>query len=121
MNNIKNIKKSLSNTITAATSIVAVTTEVVADASGLIANSIGSTPAVIKATLVTPFSAAQGYLMEAEDRSEEEAREAAFRILEQDTAVTIEHAGQGVGKLIAMLLEDDEADDNNADKKKDVA
>ena len=65
-NNIKNIKKAVGNTVSAATGVVTVGTEVVADSSSLISNSIGATPAVLKALLVSPFSAAKGYLMEAE-------------------------------------------------------
>jgi len=72
-NNIKNIKKAVGNTVSAATGVVAVGTEVVADSSSLISNSIGATPAVLKALLVSPFSAAKGYLMEAEDLTEEQA------------------------------------------------
>jgi len=107
-NNIKNIKKAIGNTIGAATSTVAVTTEAVADSSGLLANSIASTPAVLKAVLVSPFSAAKGYLMEAEGLSAEEAQTAAFKYLEQDVAVTIARGGEGVGKLLASLLEDED-------------
>ena len=106
--NIKNIKKSVGKTVAAVTGTVAVSTEVVADTSGLVANSIASTPAVLKALLVSPFSAAKGYLMEAEGLSEKEARARAFHILEQDVAVTVEKAGEGAGKAIAMLLEEDE-------------
>jgi len=115
-NNIRNIKKSISNTLTAVTSVVAVSTEVIADTSGLIAGSIGAAPGVVKAVLATPFSATQGYLMESQGVSEELAHKAAYHILEQDMSVTVEQAGVGVGKLIAMLLEDDEDDANNADK-----
>jgi len=117
MNNLKNIKTSVSNIISAATSTVAVSTEVVADSSGLLANSIGATPAVLKALLVTPFSAAKGYLMEAEGLTEAQAQEAAFKYLEQDMAVTIEQGGVGAGKLVAMLFEEEEEDDNKANTK----
>ena len=42
-NNIKNIKKAVGNTVSAATGVVAVGTEAVADSSSLISNSIGAT------------------------------------------------------------------------------
>jgi len=118
-NNIKNITKALGNTITAATGVVSVSTELVADTSGLLANSIGATPAVLKALLSTPFSAAKGYLMEAENMSEEQATKAAFKYLQQDMAVTIDKGGESVGKLIASLFEDDD-DTKTATEKKEV-
>lgn len=116
-NNLKNIKKSVSNTVGAATSVVSVTTEMVADVSGLLSNSIGATPAVLRALLASPFSAAKGYLMEAEGLSEQEAERAAFKYLEQNLALTIAQGGEGAGKLLAQLLADDEAQVDTADKK----
>ena len=107
-NNIKNIKKAVGSTVSAATGVVAVGTEVVADSSSLISNSISATPAVLKALLLSPFSAAKGYLMEAEDLTAEQAESVAFKYLEQDVATTIEQAGEGTGKILAQLLEDDE-------------
>lgn len=109
-NNIRNIKRSINNTVHAVTSTVAVGTEVIADSSELIANSIGATPTVLKALLSTPFSAAKGYLMEAEGLSEEQAQAAAFHYLEQDFATTVEQAGEGAGKLVAKLFEDMDSD-----------
>lgn len=113
--NIKNIKKSVSNTVSAITGTVAVSTEVVADASGLLANSIASTPAVLKALLSTPFAAAKGYLMEAEGLTEEQARAAAYVYLEQDFALTVEQAGTGAGRMVAKLFEELSDDDDTAD------
>ena len=107
-NNIKNIKKAVGSTVSAATGVVAVGTEVVADSSSLISNSIGATPAVLKALLLSPFSAAKGYLMEAEDLTAEQAEAVAFKYLEQDVATTIQEASEGSGKLIAQLLDEDE-------------
>ena len=106
-NNIKNIKRSVGNTMSAATNVVSVGTEMVADSSELVSKSIGATPSVLKALLKTPFSAAKGYLMEAEDLTEQQAEAVAFKYLEQDFATTIEQGGEGVGKLLAQLLEDD--------------
>lgn len=108
MSNIKNIKKAVGNTIGAATSVVAVSTEIVADTSGLVANTIGATPSVLKALLISPFSAAKGYLMEAEGMKPEEAETAAFHYIEQDVAVTIAQGGEGAGKILAQLLDEDE-------------
>ena len=107
-NNIKNIKKAVGNTVSAATGVVTVGTEVVADSSSLISNSIGATPAVLKALLVSPFSAAKGYLMEAENLSEKQAEAVAYKYIKQDVATTIQGASEGSGKLIAQLLDDDE-------------
>jgi len=118
--NIKNIKKAIGNTIGAATSTVAVTTEAVADSSGLLANSIASTPAVLKALLVSPFSAAKGYLIEAEGLSEEQAQAAAFHYLNQSVATTIAQTSEGVGKLTASLFEDDEDPITTVEKQQEV-
>ena len=107
-NNIKNVAKSVSNILSAATSIVAVSTEVLADSTGMVSNSVSSTPKVMKALLVTPFSAAKGYLMEAEGLSSEEAELVAFHYIKQDVATTIAEAGEGAGKLVATMFEDDE-------------
>lgn len=114
MSNVKNIKKSIGNTFSAATAVVSVSTEVVADASGFVSSSIGSTPAVLKALLQAPFSAAKGYLMEAEDMTEEEAELAAFKYINQEVAVTVKQGGEASGKLIAQLFaeEVDDADDS---------
>ena len=108
MSNMKNISKAVSNTVSAATGIVTVGTEVVADSSSLISNSIGATPAVLKALLVSPFSAAKGYLMEAENLSAEQAELVAYKYIKQDVATTITEASEGSGKLIAQLLDEDE-------------
>ena len=116
-NNIKNITKAVSNTVSAITGTVAVSTEVVADTSGLLANSIASTPAVFKSLLSAPFSAAKGYLMEADNMSAQEAEEAAFKYLKQDMATTIDQAGEGAGKLVAMMFEDDEDTKTETEKK----
>ena len=118
--NIKNIKKAVSNTVSAATGVVTVGTEVVADSSSLISNSIGATPAVLKALLVSPFSAAKGYLMEAEDLTDDQAEAVAFKYLEQDIATTIEKASEGSGKLIAQLFEDDDDSITTSEKQKEV-
>lgn len=116
-NNIRNIKTSVSNTVTAATSTVAVGTEVLADSTKLVADTISATPTVMKALLLSPFSAAKGYLMEAEGLSEQDAEKAAFKYLEQDVATTIKEGGEGAGKLLAELFKDLEEDDDKADKK----
>ena len=107
MSNVNNIKKAVGNTVSAATGIVSVGTEVVADSSSLISNSIVATPAVLKALLASPFSAAKGYLMEAEGLSAEDAEKVAYHYFEQDLATTITEAGEGAGKLAAQLFEDD--------------
>lgn len=117
--NIKNIKKAVGSTVSAATGVVAVGTEVVADSSSLISNSIGATPSVLKALLLSPFSAAKGYLMEAEDLTAEQAEVAAFKYLEQDVATTIRETSEGSGKLIAQLFDEDE-DPITASEKKEV-
>lgn len=107
-NNIKNIKKAVGSTVSAATGIVAVGTEVVADTSSLISNSISATPSVFKALLMTPFSAAKGYLMQAEELTAEQAEAVAFKYITQDVTTTIQKASEGSGKLIAQLFEEDE-------------
>ena len=116
-NNIKNIKKAVGNTVSAATGIVTVGTEVVADGSGLISNSIGAAPAVLKALLSTPFTAAKGYLMEAEDMTAQEAEAVAFHYIEQDVATTITEAGEGAGKLVAKLFDEDEESITTSEQK----
>lgn len=118
-NNLRNIKRAVGSTVSAATGVVAVGTEVVADTSSLISNSISATPSVLKALLVSPFSAAKGYLMEAEDLTAEQAEAVAFKYLAQDVATTIQEAGEGSGKLIAMLFEDEETI-TTSEKQKEV-
>ncbi len=58
--------------------------------------------------MVSPFSAAKGYLMEADNLSEEQAEAVAFKYLAQDVATTIQEVGEGSGKLAAQLFEDEE-------------
>mgnify|MGYP000610130852 FL=1 len=116
MSNINNIKKAIGNTFTAATTIIAVSTEVLADTSGFIAGSIASTPAVIKETLRTPFNATEGYLV-AEGMDESEAKAIANKYLEQDASTTIAQAGRGAGSLVAAMFADIDEDDNKADTK----
>ena len=117
MSNVKNIKKAVGNTVSAATGIVSVGTEVVADSSSLISNSIVATPAVLKALLASPFSAAKGYLMEAEDLSAEEAEAVAYHYIRQDVAKTITEAGEGAGQLVAQLLDENEETITTSEKK----
>ena len=116
MSNLNNIKKAISNTITATVSVITVTTEVVADASGLVASSISAAPKVGKAALCLPFDAATGYLVESEGIGEKAAHNRAYKYLDQDAATTIEQASVGSGKLLAKLLSDLNEDDNNANK-----
>ncbi|MFK5984811.1 MAG: hypothetical protein QM479_05245 [Pseudomonadota bacterium] len=106
--NIRNIKKSVSNIITAAVTTVSVVTELAADTTSLAAKAIAATPKIGKATLLLPFSASEGYLMEADNMSAEEAEEAAFKYVKQEVATTIDQAGESAGKLVAMMFEDDE-------------
>jgi len=116
-NNIKNIKKAIGNTFDAITATVAVTTEVIADTTGLISSSVGATPDVAKSIMVSPFSAAKGYLMESNDLSDEEAESIAFHYLNQSVATTITETSKGSGKLIAQLLEEDEDPITTSEKK----
>jgi len=118
-NNIKNVTKSIGHILSAATSIVAVSTEVLADGTGLVSGSVTQTPAVMKALLSTPFAAAKGYLMEAEGMNEADAEAIAYKYVQQELAVTIQEAGEGAGKLMATLFDDDEPAANDADTEKD--
>ena len=116
MSNIKNIKKSISNTISAATSIVSVSTELLADTSLYISKSIEHTPAVLKSIGQSPFSATKGYIMESEGVDADVAEQRAFKYLNQELSVTINETSEGAGKLIADMFADDEPNDNTDDK-----
>lgn len=116
-NNVKNIKKSLGNTVSAATSVVSVSTEVVADASGLISSSIEVAPAVLKALLLLPFSVAKGYLMKAKGLSDEDAEAVVFHYLKQDVVTTIKQGGEASGRLIANIFEQEVEEATDAAKK----
>ena len=106
-NNLRNVKKSVSNTLSATTGVVATSAELLADTTGLLSSSIAATPAVLKALLSTPFTAAKGYLMEAEGLTEVQAEKVAYHYIKQDVATTITEAGEGAGKLAAQLFEED--------------
>ena len=119
MSNIKNIKKSISNTFGAVTQVVSVSTELLADTSLFISNSIGATPNVLKSMTQTPFTAARGYIMESEGISKEDAHKRAFKYIDQDVATTIVELSEGSGKLLADLFKE-EADPITTSEKKEV-
>jgi hypothetical protein len=116
MSNLNNIKKSITNTISAATSVVSVSTELMADTSLYISKSIGATPTVLKELAKTPFSAGKGYLMESEGISAEDAEKRAFKYINQEVSVTIREGGEGAGKLLADLFKEETTNDDNASK-----
>ena len=114
---INNVKKTVNNTLSATTGALAATSEIMADSTGAISTTIESTPAVLKALLKSPFAAAKGYLMEAEDLTAKEAEAVAFHYIEQDVATTITEAGEGAGKLVAKLFDEDEDPITTSEKK----
>ena len=113
MSNLLNIKKSIYNTLNAATSTIAVSTTVLADATLLASNAISATPKVAKELALTPFNAAEGYLEE-NGLTTEEAHMVAFKYLDQDAHVTVRELGKGSGKLLASILDDLDEDVDNA-------
>jgi hypothetical protein len=113
MSNINNIKIALSNTLSAVTGTVAVSTKLVADGATLVSKGVAAAPEVTKEIVQLPFSTTQGYL-EAEGLSEEDAKAIAYKYLEQDVATTVREAGKGGGKLLQAMLADPELDDNKA-------
>ncbi len=117
-NNIKNITKSVSNTASAATGVVALAADLLIDGTDLVSNGVHATPAVLKALLSAPFAAAKGYLMEAEGMSADEAELAAYRYIKQDVSLTITEVSEGAGKLVAGLFDEYDEDDNNVDSVK---
>lgn len=116
MSNLNNIKKSIVNTFSAATAVVSVSTELLADTSLYISKSIAAAPGVAKELAKTPFSAGKGYLMESEGISAEEAEARAFKYINQEVRVTIREGGEGAGKLLADLFKEESSDDNNVNK-----
>ena len=116
---INNVKKTVSNTLSATTGALAATSEIMADGTGAISTTIEATPSVLKALLKSPFAAAKGYLMEAEGLTAKEAEAVAFHYIEQDVATTITEAGEGAGKLVAKLFDED-VDPITTSEKKEV-
>lgn len=116
MSAIKDITKATGNTINAATSTINVGAQMVADGTELLNKSIVSTPDVLKALLQSPFAAAKGYIMEAEGVSADVAEERAYKYVNQELSLTITEAGEGAGKLLAELLEEDEPETSKANK-----
>lgn len=113
-NNIHNIKSSIGNIISAATGAVAATTTLAADITGAAAAAVTATPEVGKALLMTPFSAAEGYIMETDGLSQEEAKAIAERYISQPASVTVAQAARASGKLAAALFADEPTNDDNA-------
>ena len=107
MSNLNNIKKSIGHTFTAATTVVSVSTELLADTTLYISSGVGSTPAVLKELAKTPFSAGKGYLMESEGITAEAAEARAFKYVNQEVSVTIREGGEGAGKLLADLFKEE--------------
>ncbi len=101
-NNIRNIKKGTSELFNLATSTFSWSVGAVA-----------STPGALVEVVQLPFSASVGYLMESNGLSEEEATAVAYRVVNAPIRESIKKVGQGSGKLIAQLMEDD-ADEANA-------
>ena len=107
MSNLNNIKKSIGNTFTAATAVVSVSTELLADTTLYISSGVGATPAVLKELAKSPFSAGKGYLMESEGITAEEAEARAFKYVNQEVSVTIREGGEGAGKLLSNLFKEE--------------
>lgn len=116
-NNIQNIRTAASDTVAVATESVALGITLTAGAIKLAGAIIKGAPSVTQAALELPFSAAQGYIADDEDISLEEARERAFKLVDQPLAVTIANAGKGAGKLTSQLFADVSTDANDADTK----
>lgn len=104
---IQNVVRASKNVVNAATSTIDVGAQMVADGTELLNSSVVETPQVLKALLQAPFAAAKGYIMEAEDVSESEAEERAYKYVNQELSHTITEAGEGAGALLASLLKDD--------------
>ncbi len=108
---INNIKKSVSNTVGAAASTVAVSSQVLADSTGMITSTVEATPAVLKALLQAPFAAAKGYLQEAEGLTAEEAEARAYLFLRQKADQTVTDGAEAIGGFLADMFKDDDTDD----------
>ena len=108
MKAINNLVQATKNTVNATAQTLSVSTQLVADGTGLINKSVGATPLVIKAILLTPFAAAKGYIMEAEGVDAPEAEARAYKYVQQELARTIEEVGVGSGKLLADLLKEED-------------
>ena len=100
VNNLVSSTKSIFN---AASKTLVVTTDVVAKGSALLNSSIEHGPAIVGATLRTPFNAAEGYLV-ADGVEAQEAHERAYRFITQDVSVTIDQAGVALGSGLHSLL-----------------
>lgn len=110
MSNLRNLKQAINNTISAATSIVAVTCEVAADATQLVAISIAEVPKVAVAIKDLPKAATKGYIEEDQGISSEAAQEAAEAIFNKSLSDVVILTGEAAGLGFALLLADDEDD-----------
>ena len=102
-----NLKQAFSHTFSAAATTLVVASKLTADTASFAATSVGSVPAVIKATASSPFSAAEGYIVDDRNISREEAHKIAFKYVEQPLSVTITEASFESGKLLSQLLRDE--------------
>ena len=107
MSNLSNIKRSISNVLGVATTLVAVGTEVLSDVSGGAVKAIGSTPEVTKELLRVPFTATEGYLVE-NGMDVEEAAAKANKYLNQPVVDTVKQLSKLGGKGIAIMLAEDD-------------
>ena len=117
-NSVNNVVRATKNIVYAASSLIDVSAQLVADGTELLNSGITEAPQVTKALLASPFAAAKGYIMESEGVSEEQAEERAYRYLKQQLSVTIEEVGVGSGKLLAIMMKDDDEDVGTVNTKK---
>ena len=102
MSNIKNIKRSIVNIITATASTASVLTQVLADGTEVGAKSIASSPAVLKELMQVPFSATEGVLID-QGMDEDKAHKKAYKYVNQDVATSIREGSVGSGKMLNKL------------------
>lgn len=104
-----NLTTTFRSTFTAATEILVVASTLTADTAKFAANSVGSIPGVIKSTASIPFSTAEGYIMDDQKISREEAHAKAFKYVNQPLSNTITEASFETGKLVSQLLREEPA------------
>ena len=108
MKAINNIVQATKNILNVAGNSVEVASTLIADGTGVVNQSVSSTPAVLNALLTAPFAAAKGYIMESEGVSGPEAEQRAYRFIRQNLSVTITEAGVGSGKVLAAILAEED-------------
>ena len=112
-----NLKKTFNNLMGAMSATLEVSSELIADGTGLAVSAVRQIKPVGKELLQSPLSAHKGYLVE-QGVSEDEAQARAFGVLDKSMSDAIKSGSEAAGAMVASLLEGWDEDETKEEEAK---